>query len=91
MKTTTEKLACAKRELGMRRRVYPSRIENNHMTQQKADHEIACMEAIVADYEIAATAEPLPLEPHIYVPSAVHMGDCAICGNLQNSPIHARE
>ena len=29
-----------------------------------------------------------PVEPHDYVPSAMHMGDCMICGHLQNAPIH---
>jgi len=29
------------------------------------------------------------LEPHAYVPSAMHMGDCQVCGHLQGSPIHS--
>lgn len=36
---------------------------------------------------------PLPLdelEPHSYVPSATHMGDCRICGHLQGAAIHSR-
>jgi hypothetical protein len=39
---------CAKRELAMRRRVYPRFIENGSMTGQKANQELAAMEAIVA-------------------------------------------
>jgi hypothetical protein len=36
------------------------------------------------------TPKPLiELEPHTYVPSTMHMGDCAICGHLQGSPIHS--
>jgi hypothetical protein len=26
--------------------------------------------------------------PHEYAPSAMHMGDCDICGNLRDHPIH---
>jgi NTP pyrophosphatase (non-canonical NTP hydrolase) len=28
------------------------------------------------------------LQPHRYVPSTLHMGDCRICGHLQNADIH---
>jgi hypothetical protein len=28
------------------------------------------------------------LERHHYVPSYVHMGDCAVCGHVQESKIH---
>lgn len=51
--TTADKLACAKRELAMRRNAYPRWIEQNKMSAGKAAHEIACMEAIVKDYEDA--------------------------------------
>lgn len=33
------------REIGMRKRVYPRWVENNRMSQAKADEEIAAMEA----------------------------------------------
>jgi len=29
--------------------------------------------------------------PHDYAPSVMHMGDCNICGNLQDHPIHRKE
>lgn len=29
------------------------------------------------------------LEPHPYAPSALHMGDCAVCGHLQDAAIHS--
>lgn len=36
------------------------------------------------------TLKPLDkLEPHTYVPSAMHMGDCQVCGHLQGAPIHS--
>lgn len=40
---------CAERELCLRRRVYPGRVERGRMTQDKANREIAMMEAII-DY-----------------------------------------
>jgi GH15 family glucan-1,4-alpha-glucosidase len=54
MKTLTDQIASARRELSMRRRVYPSWIERKRMTQTQADHEIACMEAIIATLEAAS-------------------------------------
>ena len=29
------------------------------------------------------------IEPHAYVPSAMHMGDCQVCGHLQGAPHHS--
>lgn len=29
------------------------------------------------------------LDPHAYVPSAAHQGDCAVCGHLQGAAIHS--
>lgn len=54
-----EKLACVKRELMMRRNVYPRWIEHGKITAGKAAHEIACMEAIVEDYQPLAERERL--------------------------------
>lgn len=48
--TATEKREAAEREVKMRQRVYPRWIAANRITQQKADHEIAVMEAIAEDY-----------------------------------------
>ncbi len=49
--TREEKLACVKRELGFRRRVYEHRIEQGKMKREAADKEIWLMEAIQQDYE----------------------------------------
>lgn len=51
MFTAAEKLACAKRELRMRHKVYPSWVARGKMFQNIADREIAIMQEIVADYE----------------------------------------
>jgi hypothetical protein len=58
----TEQLACAQRELAMRKRVFPrwvqqEKMTQEKMTQEKADHEIACMEAIVATLKPLASQE----------------------------------
>lgn len=45
-----EKLACIEREIAMRMRVYPRRVESGRMKQAKADAEIATMQSIADDY-----------------------------------------
>jgi hypothetical protein len=57
--TATEKFDCIQREIKMRRRVYPRWVADGRMTQEKASAEIACMEAIAADYEQQAQGERL--------------------------------
>jgi hypothetical protein len=52
-----DKLKCAQRELALRERVYPRRVASGMLTQEKADREIAVMEAIVADYVRLVAAE----------------------------------
>lgn len=46
-----DKIKALRRELTMRYRVYPRRVEAGKMTQAEADHEIAVAEAILHDYE----------------------------------------
>lgn len=48
--TLAQKRACLERELRMRRRVYPRWVKAGRLTQAQAEHEIAVMEAILADY-----------------------------------------
>lgn len=50
----TEKLKCLEREIAMRRRVYPKWIASGKLKQEKADREIAIMEAIADDYRPGA-------------------------------------
>ncbi|MBK6800322.1 MAG: hypothetical protein IPG83_02225 [Novosphingobium sp.] len=57
--TADEKLAAVRRDLNMRRRVYPRWVSNGKMNQAKADEETAVMEAIVADYERQVQGERL--------------------------------
>jgi hypothetical protein len=46
-------IACARREIGMRERVYPNWIKAGRMKPDKADAEIAAMRAILAFLEAA--------------------------------------
>lgn len=34
------------------------------------------------------TEQAAEIKPHAYVPSAAHMGDCAVCGHLQETAVH---
>ena len=52
--TPAEKMRCIAREIAMRRRVYPGRVNRGQMKQAEADREIAIMEAILADMRLAA-------------------------------------
>jgi len=49
--TLSDQLACAKRELALRRNVYPGWVKSGRMKQAKADHEIESMAAIVQTLE----------------------------------------
>jgi hypothetical protein len=49
--TDQDKLEAVERELRMRVRVYERRVADGKMSQQKANHEIAVLRAIVADYQ----------------------------------------
>lgn len=49
--TLPDQLSAARRELALRRRVYPNWIRANRMSTEKAKHEIEAMEAIVQTLE----------------------------------------
>lgn len=57
MYTLEQQLACAKRELSMREKVYPRWIGDERMTESEATHEIECMQAIVATLQRLVDAE----------------------------------
>ena len=59
MKTKHELLKSARRELYMRQRVYPRRVNEGRMKREDAQHEIDCMSEIVGMLEesIAGKAE----------------------------------
>lgn len=45
--TAADMLACAEREVKMRKRVYPRWVEDGRMSEGTAAHQLACMEEIV--------------------------------------------
>ena len=47
MKTLDEQIAAVKREIRMRESAYPRFVASRKMSQEKADHEIACMQAVL--------------------------------------------
>ncbi len=55
--TGRDKLREAEREVQQRERVYARLVENGKLTRQKADRQIAIMEAIAADYRRQAVEE----------------------------------
>ncbi len=57
MTDTLTKLNCAKRELEMRRQVYPRRVSEGKMSSSQMHHEIETMQAIVDDYQAQVEAE----------------------------------
>ena len=44
--TLDDQIRCVGREIGLRRNVYPKFLASGRITQEKADHEIAAMEAV---------------------------------------------
>ena len=50
-KPQPEKIAALKREIALRRIVFPGRVANGKMSAEKAKHEIEVMEAILRDYD----------------------------------------
>jgi len=45
--TLAEQIACVRREILMRQRVYPARVNQRAMSQDKADRELAAMNAVL--------------------------------------------
>lgn len=68
MKPLADQLACARRELALRRSCYPKWVQQGRMTQQKADDEIACMEGIVYTVERAKLLEEVTEKMKPFLP-----------------------
>ena len=51
MKPLADQLACVRRELALRRNVYPKWVRDGRMAQAEANEEIATMEAVLANIE----------------------------------------
>ena len=53
-----QKIKCVGREIGLRRNVYPKFLMSGRITQEKADYEIAAMEAVLATLQGLRPAQP---------------------------------
>ena len=51
MANLAQQIACVKREIAMRERVYPRRVADGKMKQQDADREIEAMRAVLETVE----------------------------------------
>ena len=57
--TLADQIKSVEREIAMRKAVYPKRVAAKAMSQEKADHEIAAMEAALRSLQILQTyADP---------------------------------
>lgn len=64
--THADKIACIRREIAMRRNVYPKWIAAGRMTQDAADRELATMQAVHDDIERLPKLERLAeIAPHL--------------------------
>lgn len=48
LKTLREQIKAVEREIALRKNVYPRLIQDNRMTVAVADHEIECMQSVLA-------------------------------------------
>ncbi len=61
----TAQLACVKREVAMRKRVYPRWIATGKMTKEDADRQTATMEAVAATLEDLVAKEKEATQPSL--------------------------
>ena len=52
-----QQIECVSREIGMRQRVYPGWVKAGRMSQTKADHEIAAMQAVLTTLQSLKSKE----------------------------------
>lgn len=52
MATVTEQITEVEREIETRKRVYPKWVTEKRLTQQQADHRVACMEAALENLRL---------------------------------------
>ncbi len=58
--TIDQQIACVKREIAMRKNVYPKWVTSGRMKAEAADHEINCMTAVLRSLEILVQPIPQP-------------------------------
>jgi hypothetical protein len=61
--TLDEQIACVSREIAIRELVYPKWVEAGKLRKPVADHEIACMKAVLGTLMAARAIAPLAGRP----------------------------
>lgn len=59
-------VACVRREISMRRRVYPRWVSTGKMTQDEADRQISTMEAVQATLESVRSERQAKVAPGLF-------------------------
>jgi len=59
-------IACVRREVSMRRRVYPRWVSTGKMTQDEADRQISTMEAVQATLESVRSERQAQVAPRLF-------------------------
>lgn len=60
MATIDEQIECVRREIGMRQRVYPKRIEQGYMSQEQSAREINTMTEVLRTLQKAKDGQKWP-------------------------------
>ena len=58
--TIEQQMACVKREIAMRKNVYPKWVMSGRMKAEAADHEINCLTAVLRSLETLVVPVPQP-------------------------------
>lgn len=64
--TIERQIACVRREIGMRRKVYPGWVQRGKMTQDEAERQIATMEAVQATLERVRDEHQAKVAPGLF-------------------------
>jgi hypothetical protein len=67
--TVADQIRCVRRELALRKRVYPSFVNRGKMKQEEADKELAAMQAVhdsLCANWVDITLQPLPQDGKLY-------------------------
>lgn len=63
--TIDDQIKCVRREIAMRRQMYPKWVASGRLKKGQADHEIAAMEAVLATLDKVAVATATPRQGRI--------------------------
>lgn len=67
MKTLAEQITAVRREIAMRKNVYPRRVSDGKMRRAEATHETECMEAVLDTLTRMQEASPAAIKSPVKV------------------------